>query len=400
MLIVEPHAAADPACNQGRGVIVPEPVAPLGVEGQIADTVLPNGSALIAYSTGRSVVVQSLTSRCTLDPSFGHGGTATITRPRRWLWVEALAPRKGGGAVIAGLYRNHAAVGEIDGRGRVVRTFGHNGRALFPFCAEPMSVLQEPSGRIVVAGDGWIGEHCSGNWAAALHANGSYDGGFGDHGIVALPTLGADSGVGGLTRLANGNLLVDIGFGNSGCWGYTLRLLEPSGWPVPLFARRFGRFWDKVGFHAFSGTVFAGGNGFTLVGTGQRPCWIGGPFHSRSATGLVVHFGGGGYLVGSPTRFASGMQAGVSALPLGHDTVVSSSPYGNAVRLALTAIGPDGSIDSRFGNHGRISVRAPWRGQDAGLEAALDFVKVGPRAILVLAADGGHHELLALRIRP
>jgi hypothetical protein len=291
-LIVEPHAAADPACHQGRGVSLPEPAAPLGVEGDIASTVLPNGSVLIAYGTGRSVVVQSLTSRCTLDPAFGHDGTTTITRPRRWLSVEAVAPRKGGGAVIAGLYRNHAAVGEVDGRGRVVRTFGHDGRALFPFCAEPTSVLQEPSGRIVVAGDAWIGIRCAGNWAAALFANGQYDYGFGDHGVVPLPTYGADSGVGGLTRLPNGNLLVQIGFGNSGCWGYTLRLLQSGGWPAPLFARRFGRFWNKLRFRAFSGTVFADGKGFTLVGTGQRPCWAGGPFrHFRSATGLIPTLG-------------------------------------------------------------------------------------------------------------
>jgi hypothetical protein len=270
---------------------------------------------------------------------------------------------------------------------------------VFPFCAEPTSVLQEPSGRIVVAGDGWIGAHCFGNWAAALSANGNYDAGFGDHGIVALATLGADSGVGSLTRLRNGNLLVDIGYGNSGCWGYTLRLLGPSGWPVSLFADRFGRFWNRLGFHAFSGAVFANERGFTLVGTGQRPCWIGGPFHSTSATGLVVHFGKDGYLAAPPTRFASGMHSGVSALPLGRDTVVATTPYANAVSLALTAVRRDGSLDSRFGSGGRVLIRIPWRGQDPGLEAAVALEKVGPRAILVLAADGGRHKLLAIRIR-
>jgi hypothetical protein len=398
-LAVQPEAAADRVCNGGRGASFPEQGAPLGVEQQIASTVLPNGSVLIAYDAGHSLVIQSLTGRCTLDPSFGHGGTATLTRPRQGLWVEAVAPRNGGGAVLAGLYRSHAAVVEVDRHGRIVRGFGHDGRALFPFCAEPTSVLQEPSGRIVVAGGGWIGNGCTGNWAAALFADGRYDSGFGDHGIVPLPTLGADSGVEALTRLPGGNLLAQIGYGSSGCWGYTLRLLQPLGWPVPLFARRFGHFWHKVGFHAFSGSVYTDGKGFTLVGTGQRPCWIGGPFHSKSATGLVVHFGRGGYLAAPPVRFASGMHDGVWALPMGRDTVVATTPYANATRLTLTAVRPDGSLDPRFGHRGRVLIRMPWRGPDPGLEAAVAVDKVGPRSILVLAADGGHHKLLAIRIQ-
>lgn len=399
-LVVQPRSAADPACNGGRGVSLPEQGTPLGVESQIASTALPDGSVLVAYKSGHSLVVQSLTSRCTLDPSFGHGGTASLTGPRDKVWVEAVAPRNGGGAVVAGLYRRHPAVVEVDRRGRIVRGFGHGGRALLPFCAEPTSVLQEPSGRIVLAGDGWIGDRCTGNWAAALSADGTYDYGFGDHGIVALPTLGADSGVGSLTRLQNGNLLAGIGFGNSGCWGYTLRLLQPEGWPVPLFASRFGRFWTRLGLHAFSGTVLRDGKGFRLVGTGQRPCWIGGPFHSTSVAGLILHFGKNGSLAAPPARFASGMYSGVSALTLGRDTVVATTPYANAVRLTLTAVRPDGSLDPRFGSGGRVSIRMPWHGQDAGMEAAVGIEKLGPRAILVLAAAGGRHKLLALRIRP
>jgi hypothetical protein len=354
---------------------------------------------LIAYNAGHFLVVQSLTGRCALNPSFGHDGTLTLTRPQQGLWAEAIAPRNGGGAVVAGLYRSHAAVVEIDQHGGLVRAFGHDGRELFPFCAEPTKVLQEPSGRIVVAGDGWIGRGCTGNWAAALLANGRYDSGFGDHGIVPLPTFGADSGVEGLTRLPGGNILLSIGFGNSGCWGYTLRLLQPQGWPVPQFARRFERFWHKVAFEAFSGSVYADGKGFTLVGTGQKPCWVGGPFHSKSATGLVVHFGRGGYQAAPPAHFASGMHDGIWALPMGRDTVVATAPYAGPTRLALTAVRPDGSVDTRFWNRGHASIRIPWRVQDPGLEAAVAVDKVGPRAILVLAADGGHHKLLAIRIR-
>jgi hypothetical protein len=398
-VVVQPRAAADPACNGGLGVSLPEPAAPLGVELQIASTVLRNGSVLIAYNARHSVVIQSLTSRCTADPGFGHDGMATITRSRGWLNVEAVAARRGGGAVVAGLYRNHAAVVEVDRRGAVVRAFGHGGRALFPFCAEPSDVLQERSGQIIVAGGGWIGRGCVGNWAAALFANGRYDGGFGDHGIVPLPTIGADSGVTGLTLVPGGNILIQIGYGNSGCWGYTLRLLQPSGWPVPLFASTFERFWRRLGFEAFAGSVYTDGKGFTLVGTGQRPCWAGGSLHSRSATGLLVHFRDNGSLAEPPTRFASGMHAKVWALQVGRDTVVATVPYADAVRLALTAVRPNGSVDPRFGKRGRVSIRIPWRGQDAGLEAAVEVSKIGAREILVLAADGGHHELRAIEIR-
>jgi hypothetical protein len=42
--------------------------------------------------------------------------------------------------------------------------------------------------------------------------------------------------------------------------------------PVPLFGNRLGRFWHALGFGAFVGDVHIDGEGFTLVGTGQRPC--------------------------------------------------------------------------------------------------------------------------------
>ena len=235
--------------------------------------------------------------------------------------------------------------------------------------------------------------------AEATSASGRFDERFGFHGSAELPTYGNDSGIGSLARLSNGDILVGIGFGNSGCWGYTLRLLEPYGVPVPGFAAHFDHFWRTLGYHAFSGTVYADGKGFTVVGTGQRPCWIGGPFSSRSATGIVVNFRNDGLLARPVTRFASGMHAGVSAFPMGRDIILADSPYTNGMRLALTAVRPDGSVDSRFGASGRVLVRVPWKGRDAAYGAGVAVVPVG-RSIVLLGTNDYQRRIRVIRIRP
>jgi len=210
--------------------------------------------------------------------------------------------------------------------------------------------------------------------------------GFGDRGHVSVPTYGADSGIGSLALGPTGNIVVGIGFGNSGCWGYELRMYRPEGHERTEFEQRWKRFWNALGWHAFSGSVYVDGNDFTLVGTGQRPCAYGPPLFQKKARGIVAHFRPNGTLASRPARFESPMFGAVSGFTIGRETLLVGTPYANQSRLRLTAVLANGSLDPRFGNGGRARIHAPWRGQDATMNAYATTDKVGRHALLTSPA--------------
>src|SRR5262245_59984430 len=131
--VVRPNIA-DPLCNRGRGVRLPVRIG----NAVIASAAMADGSTLVAvsdYATKKSVGLYSLTRRSTLKSGgFGDRGAATITFSSRHgalpaagshgLWVNAVAPRRGGGAIVAGGYgdgmtRYEWVVGEVTPRGRL-----------------------------------------------------------------------------------------------------------------------------------------------------------------------------------------------------------------------------------------------------------------------------------------
>jgi hypothetical protein len=235
-------------------------------------------------------------------------------------------------------------------RGRIDPTFGDGGWTVLPFPGEVTAILQEPSGRIIIAGDNGGGGCCTLNWAAAISARGRLENGFGTHGRAELPT-GGDSGVEGLALEPNGDVLAKVGYGNMGCLGVALAMLTPSGRQVPQFAKRFDRFWQGLSFGAFVGDVYIDGDGFTLVGTGQRPCADGPSFSAPSATGLITRFRTNGEPASRTIRFPSRMYRDVNAFHDGADIFVVVSPYADSTQLTVTARRLDGSA--------RSSVRQP-----------------------------------------
>jgi hypothetical protein len=109
--VLEPDIS-DTGCNAGHGVRLNARFGDIPV---VASGTMADGSTLIAFSgypTLRSVVLHSVTPLCAPNRAFGNGGVATITLPLRprpghppadgvppnGLWVNAVAPRRGGGA--------------------------------------------------------------------------------------------------------------------------------------------------------------------------------------------------------------------------------------------------------------------------------------------------------------
>jgi hypothetical protein len=221
---------------------------------------------------------------------------------------------------------------------------------------------------------------------ATLSSTGQLETAFGAGGRAGLPT-GEDSGVATPVLEPNGDILAPIGYGNMGCWGMSLEMLAPSGQPVPLFRRRLSRFWQRLHLGAFEGDAYADGAGFTVIGTGQRPCY--GFKSSRSATGLIAHFAADGQQIGRTIKFPSPMYGTVQAFPDGNDTLIAEAPYANATRLTIEALRPNGSLDPGFASNGVAQIRTPWRGTDAPLETMVSVSQAGPGTLVIVAQDGG-----------
>ncbi len=410
--VVQPEIA-DPLCNGGRGVRLP---GGLGGDSVVASATIADGSTLIAltniYPGRRSAVLRSVTRTCVSNGEFGDDGAATITIPSslrpadpaedgfpaEGMWVNAIAPRNGGGAIVAGVYGGDWVVGEVTARGTVDQTFGSHGWVLLPLPGQVTAILQEPSGRIVIAGDNGGGGCCTVNWAAALSEHGQLESGFGTQGRAVLPT-GEDSGVRSLALEPNGDILAEVGYGNMGCWGLALAMLTPSGAPEPMFAERLQRFWDAHHFGAFVGDIYVDREGFTLIGTGQDPCAGGPRFSAPSATGLMAHFRTDGTSAGLTVRFPSRMYGSVQVLPDGHDAILAATPYADSTDITLTALRPDGSTDPRFGSHGSARIRTPWHGSSATLSTTVSINEASPTEIVIIATESERNQMQLIRVR-
>ena len=157
----------------------------LGGDAVVASTTMADGSTWVAFSEvypgKRLAVLRSVTRQCAPNRGFGHGGAAAITisshlkpghaaalgSPSDGLWVNVLAPRNGGGAIVAGTYGGEWVVGEVTRSGLVDPTFGNSGWTVLPFRGEVTAVLQERSGRILIGGD-----NGGGGCAAAFPSDG------------------------------------------------------------------------------------------------------------------------------------------------------------------------------------------------------------------------------------
>jgi len=416
--VVRPDIS-DSLCNGGRGIRLSIPSwREKGGETGTAHTSsgsIAGGSTVIAFSGWkRYPVLHLVTPRCELDRQFGIDGTAMITIPSSLrsphssepgaeeLSISAVAARNGGGAILAGNYAGEPVVAEITEHGTLDTSFGDDGWALLPFRAGARAILQEPSGRIIVGGEEPRVGRPESNWAAALSAHGQFDPTFGGHGRVELPT-GGDSGIDRLELEPDGDILVKVSGGKMGCFYTKLAMMTPSGQPVPKFATRLDRFWRATGFHAFVGDVYIDGDGFTLVGTGQGPCFDS-PTSPSSLTGVIARFLSDGRAAAPTIRFPSRISARAWdgqawAFPESGDIFFVTEPYFHAEPLepvALTALRPNGSADPQFAIHGRAQILAGGReGSGERLSGVIRIINAGPGEITLLAEV--EHDLITTK---
>jgi hypothetical protein len=89
----------------------------------------------------------------------------------------------------------------------------------------------------------------------------------------------------------------------------------------------------------------------------------------------------------------------VKAFQYGGDTFVFTSPYADSTQVTITARRRDGTVDPRFGSHGRARLRTPWQGHDAALGTEVSVDRASPNTITLLATQDGRNELRLVRLR-
>jgi len=407
----------DPSCNGGSGFRLALEKNEMGEPGSsVTSGTLADGSTLLAqteiYPGRPAAVLESITPQCVPDLSFGSAGIATLAVPPRLhsvipvpaeggpseegLSLYVVAPSADGDAIVGGDYDRAWILGEVTPSGTLDTSFGDGGWAVLPFHGSVARILQEPSGRLLIAGGNGGGGCCTRNWVAALSARGEVERDFGAHGREELPT-GEDSGVDQLLRWPDGEILAMVGHGNMGCWGSTLAALTPSGQLVPGFAGRLDRFWHTLGFKAFVGDVDLDGAGFTLVGTGQRPCFEAPKSSKAPATGLIVRFHSNGSIAGPLVRFRSTMLGSVRAFPDGDDVLVVGKPYRDPSPITITARHLDGSIDPSFANHGTAQIRALVHGTEPEF-GEISVAEASPTTLLLVSIQDAQLQLDRLRL--
>ena len=139
---------SDPSCNGGQGVRLP---SLLHSDPVVAFSTMPDESTLVAlselYPGSRFVILRSITRSCEPNPAFGNDGvsrvavpsdlhprhTSRAAIPTAGVWIDAIIPRQGGGAIVSGNGGGEWLVGEVTSTGTMDPTFGTRGWALFPF---------------------------------------------------------------------------------------------------------------------------------------------------------------------------------------------------------------------------------------------------------------------------
>ncbi|HKU58987.1 MAG TPA: hypothetical protein VJP39_05205 [Gaiellaceae bacterium] len=386
------RAIADPLCNVGRGIRVQ---APSAVNTVLASGNLLDGSTLVVLTPSDpgkpTAILHSFTRRCAPNRRFGQDGVRTVaipapSRPAHRLWLFVVTPERGGGAIVAGTYSNRWVVGEITSDGHMDKTFGDGGWSVLAFHGEVTTALQERSGRILLGGD----DSPLGNLVVAVSPRGSLENSFGTHGRVGLLSRGPDSGVEGLALEPNGDILTEVGYGNNGCWGESLAMFTPSGRHVPRFQQRLARFWKRLNFDAFVGSVYTSHSGFTLIGTGEPDC---DGYARQKVTGLIARFRPDGERVGRLIRHPSRMYGQIEAFDAGGETFSVEVPYVNRTRITLTTRRRDGSLNDS------ASLRTRWGGEVAKYGTTVSFSRAGPKAIVVVAQRDDRGGLHLVRVR-
>lgn len=192
MALVRFLSDGSPDAAYGTGGIVTQVVS-MGTSAAVVGLVRQPDGKLVAsagggesYGTGNGFFLYRFDGSGAIDPTFGSGGTVqTILDPVGIARANAIALQPDGRIVAVGRGQSHdeAVILRYDDDGSLDATFGTAGMvSVFPNGPQLLddwrAVALQSDGRIVVAGFAAL---------ARLEADGTFDAGFGDAGLVTSP---------------------------------------------------------------------------------------------------------------------------------------------------------------------------------------------------------------------
>jgi uncharacterized delta-60 repeat protein len=308
-----------------------------------------------------------------LDKSFGSGGTVTTAFGLPIAGASAVALQADGKIVAAGQLENGAQAGFVlarfDAGGSLDSTFGTNGRVTTALAGSgPGGVTSalaiQPDGRIVVAGS-----YAGGFALARYDPDGSLDASFGTGGIVTTPISGLGSGAAAVALQPDGKI-VAAGSGNTiGQYNPSFVLirydtdgsLDTTFGTNGIASTAFidPTTCDSCGDEAHAvalqpdGKIVAAGDTCQGRGTCEfalaRYNGDGSPDTGFGSDGKVTTgFGppGGGDHARAVALQADGKMVAVGSARLGKPS---------HAKFALARYNPDGSLDTSFGQAGKVS---------------------------------------------
>jgi uncharacterized delta-60 repeat protein len=324
------------------------------------------------------VITYSFTpSRGELDPSFGEDGiVSTNFGPHAVAEIDDLALQPDGKIVVAGhletgeVYNFDFALARYNPDGSLDASFGDGGAVRTDITSydSANAVVIQPDGKILAAGWVYDSETYLFNdmLLARYHPDGSLDTNFGDGGLV-LSDFGTGSAAGDLALQADGKILV-AGYTDIEEAGQYLRVFALARYtPEGLLDASFdGDGWVTTSFSAFGNTASSLAlqpDGKILLAGEAVASYSGGdPYIAlaryNSDGSLDNAFDGDGKLV--VTDMAGGRS--LVALQADGKIVVAYSSVEAAPDFILQRFNPDGSLDTGFGEAGRV--RTDWGGQE------------------------------------
>jgi hypothetical protein len=291
------QSLGEPSCADGRSVVpILGPRMTFGVI--VRGATLANGHVLIVVSNGSdSVVVYAFEALCNLDSTFGDRGKAVLHFDSPWVDIWDVEPTLQGGALLVGEAGADAVttrwlVARIDSHGAFDSTFSDDGSEVLPWQTEAASVVETAAGNILVGGEDAEGGCCVRTYVAELDGSGRIVDSYGSDGRTEVQDPFVDSGIEEVAVI-DGVTIAVVSGGNMGCWGTSVSALDAEGHPVPSFQDNFDAARAQVAPSSFEPGVFVSAfvareSSFDLVGTTQNNCVD--DKRDPTETGLIARF--------------------------------------------------------------------------------------------------------------
>lgn len=308
--------------------------------------------------------VYAIGPHCRVERGFGFHG---VVRPRlpggRPSWdINGLDALRGGGFVVTADDRRSWWVGRFNPDGSVDRSFGSDGWVpLLPPGAQAgyqypnvVSVVEEPSGELIADGNDARPHADTLSFAMAITPGGHPDPSWGHDGCVSLFESAAYAGL--LVELPDGDLVAAGNIGGGGYIRTLVKVLAPSGQPIPWLEANLQHLVTPVGPGGTESSVFVpardGGVGSVeQVDLSERAIAA----VTSSDLGPDAIYGVGGYaalrLTGRRPSLSSAVQVGDG------DLVVSS--FGPGGDLDFQDLSATGQPLLGFGRRGNVQQHLP-----------------------------------------